>query len=156
MEKEHRHEVTVDWTGNRGTGAVDGHDQSHKVSKDGRQDILCSVPVQYGGDDRRYNPEELLLASLATCHMVVYLYLCAQEGVRVVSYTDAAILKIAFSTPNKADVTQATLRPRVLVSDAEMISAANALHGRANAICLIANACRFPVHHEPTAEVAKS
>ena len=155
MGQEHEHEVTVDWTGNRGTGTGDGNDQSHKVSKAKHQDILRSVPAEYGGDDRRYNPEELLLASLATCHMIVYLYLCAQEGVRVVGYTDTALLKLTFNTPNKADVTEAVLRPRVLVSDADMISTANALHGRANAVCLVANACRFPVRHEPTADVTR-
>jgi organic hydroperoxide reductase OsmC/OhrA len=87
-------------------------------------DILCSVPAEFGGDEQRYNPEELLLASLATCHMLVYL------------------------------LTEAVLRPRVVVSEAAMVPAANALHGKVNAICVIANACRFPVHHEPTAEVS--
>lgn len=44
----------------------------------------------FRGDAHRYNPEELLLASLASCHMLWYLHLCAVNGINVLDYHDEA------------------------------------------------------------------
>ncbi|MGH3747387.1 MAG: OsmC family protein [Micromonosporaceae bacterium] len=46
------------------------------------------------GDAGRWNPEELLVASLSQCHMLWYLHLCADNGVVVTEYV---VLHRAFS-----------------------------------------------------------
>jgi organic hydroperoxide reductase OsmC/OhrA len=37
-----------------------------------------------------YNPEDMLLSSVVSCHMMSYLYVCEQNGIEVLSYTDSA------------------------------------------------------------------
>ena len=47
--------------------------------------IAGSADPAFRGDRTRYNPEDLLVASLAACHMLWYLHLAADAGVVVVA-----------------------------------------------------------------------
>ena len=44
----------------------------------------------FRGDRSRWNPEELLLASLSACHKLWYLHLAAEAGIIVTAYADRA------------------------------------------------------------------
>jgi organic hydroperoxide reductase OsmC/OhrA len=151
MDGIHHYELTVKWTGNKGTGTSDyrAYERSHTVLVPNKADILCSSDPAFRGDPTRHNPEELFLASLSTCHMLWYLHLCAEAGVVVVDYTDGAKGVMTETEDGGGHFTEVTLHPLVVVSDASMIDKANALHHRANELCFIANSCNFPIHHEP-------
>src|SRR4051812_13278000 len=92
MNKQHHYPVTVKWTGNRGQGTSDyrGYDRSHTISIKNKVDISGSSDTPFHGDATRHNPEDMLVASLSTCHMLWYLHLCADTGVIVTDYTDHA------------------------------------------------------------------
>ena len=49
-----------------------------------------SSDPHFRGDATRWNPEQLLMAALAQCHLLWYLHLCADAGVTVVEYRDEA------------------------------------------------------------------
>ena len=76
------------WTGNTGSGtsSYTAYTRDHVYSAAGKPDVPGSSDPAFRGDARRYNPEKLLVASLSSCHMLWYLHLCADAGVRVVSY----------------------------------------------------------------------
>ena len=89
----HTYEVTVTWTGNRGTG-TSGYrdfDRAHDIAAEGRPVIEASSDPSFRGDRSRWNPEQLLVAALSDCHMLWYLHLCAVGGVVVESYVDNAV-----------------------------------------------------------------
>jgi organic hydroperoxide reductase OsmC/OhrA len=44
----------------------------------------------FRGDAARWNPAELLIAALSTCHQLWYLHVCADTGIVVVAYSDDA------------------------------------------------------------------
>ena len=87
-DRDHTYVVTVTWTGNRGTGtsAYRDYARAHDLSAPGKPTIPGSSDPAFRGDRTRYNPEELLVASISSCHMLWYLHLCSAEGILVQSY----------------------------------------------------------------------
>ncbi len=151
MSKQHHYAATITWTGNKGEGTIkyDAYERAHTLCVNGKPDILCSSDTPFRGDGSKYNPEDMLLYSLSSCHMLWYLHLCADEGVIVTDYTDNAKGTLTMDTPEGARFTEVTLYPVVTVADASMIEKAIALHDSAHYSCFIAKSVNFPVQHEP-------
>jgi organic hydroperoxide reductase OsmC/OhrA len=103
----------------------------------------------FRGDPARWNPEQLLVASLSQCHMLAYLHQCAVSGVVVAAYEDHPEGLMTETEDGRGRFTEVTLRPVVTVADASMTDAALDLHGRAHDLCFIASSVGFPVRHEP-------
>ena len=93
MEKEHHYTTQLMWTGNTGEGTANyrSYGRDHVLSAAGKPEIPGSSDPSFRGNPQRYNPEELLVSSLSSCHMLWYLHLCAVNGVVVVDYKDEAI-----------------------------------------------------------------
>jgi organic hydroperoxide reductase OsmC/OhrA len=157
MAVTHRYEITVRWTGNTGSGTSDyrSYRRDHEVHSDGKPTILASSDAAFRGDSTRWNPEELLVAALAQCHMLWYLHLCAAGGVVVTHYADSPHGTMALdATGGGGRFTEVVLRPAVTVADSSMADKALALHGEIAALCFIARSVSFLVRHEPTVRAA--
>lgn len=153
MPKEHFYKASVRWTGNRGTGTSDykAYGRDHEISGDGGKDvILGSADPIYRGDASRYNPEELIVAAIAGCHMLWYLHLCADAGVVVVDYTDDSSGTLRETDDGNGHFSEVTIRPQVTISAESDPQKALQLHAKAHEFCFIANSMRFPVYFEPT------
>jgi len=148
---KHAYDVRVAWTGR--TTDYRSYSRNHTVSTDGRPELRGSSDPTFRGDRDRWNPEQLLLAALAQCHMLAYLHVCVTEGVVVTGYVDEATGSMTSDRDGSGRFTEALLRPRVTVADASMVEAAERAHRRANELCFIANSVSFPVRHEPTTTV---
>jgi organic hydroperoxide reductase OsmC/OhrA len=155
MIRTHTYDVTVAWTGNRGTGTSGyrAYARDHEVSASGPPPIAASSDPALLGDRGRWNPEQELTAALSQCHMLWYLHLCAEAGVVVTGYTDRARGTMRQAADGGGHFTDVILRPQVTVATPDMIDAALGLHKAANAKCFIANSVNFPVRHEPTVTV---
>jgi organic hydroperoxide reductase OsmC/OhrA len=151
MTKEHKYKTRVNWTGNTGTGTSNyrGYERSHMISIEHKPDIHCSSDPAFRGDKTKHNPEELLLASLSSCHMLWYLHLCAEAGIVVTEYADHATGTMVETDNGGGRFTEVALHPMVTVTENKMIEKANALHKKANELCFIANSVNFPVSHFP-------
>ena len=88
----HSYEIRTTWTGNRGVGTADyrAYDRAHEIVAPGKPPLAGSSDPSFRGDATRWNPEELLVASLSACHMLWYLHLCADAGILVTAYQDDA------------------------------------------------------------------
>jgi organic hydroperoxide reductase OsmC/OhrA len=155
MEKEHHYKTQLRWTGNRGEGTANyrAYDRNHVLSAHGKPDISGSSDPAFRGDPQRYNPEDLLVAALSSCHMLSYLHLCAVNGVVVVDYQDHAEGTMQETAGGGGHFTVVVLRPVVTVSEERMLEKAAALHHQAGEMCFIASSCNFPVLHEPEIRV---
>lgn len=149
---DHHYALTATWTGNQGTGTSGYRDYSRDTTIEvvGKPDLLASADKPFRGDPERWNPEDMLLASLSECHLLSYLYACVNAGVIVVSYRDQATGTMREDGHGGGAFTEVTLHPEVVVAEASMIEAAQKAHAQANAMCFIANSMNFPVRHEPT------
>jgi organic hydroperoxide reductase OsmC/OhrA len=149
--KEHHYKAIITWVGNQGTGTSNyrAYSRNHDISIDGKPIIPISSDPSFRGDPTRYNPEELLVSSLSSCHMLWYLHLCSVNGVVVTDYKDEASGTMEETEDGGGRFKEVILYPVVTVSDATMIEKANSLHHEANKMCFIANSCNFPIHHQP-------
>jgi organic hydroperoxide reductase OsmC/OhrA len=151
-EREHQYRITTTWTGNLGTGTSDyrAYSRNHEIKILGkRAPIPASSDQSFRGDPARYTPEELLVASLSSCHMLWFLHLCADAGIVVIEYEDAATGSMAEHPDGSGEFTSVILRPRAVITDSARVPDAAALHHRAHALCFIARSVNFPVQHEP-------
>jgi organic hydroperoxide reductase OsmC/OhrA len=151
MGKHHKYETTVRWTGNLGTGtsAYRAYSRDHEIRGAGKPTIPGSSDPAFHGDGSRYNPEELLVAALSTCHMLWYLHLCADNKVAVLEYEDHAEGTMEETADGGGRFLQVTLRPRITVTKESDRETAKKLHHDAHEKCFIANSVNFPVGCEP-------
>jgi organic hydroperoxide reductase OsmC/OhrA len=153
----HTYRLTMTWTGNLGTGTSGyrAYSRNHEYAADGKlTTIHGSSDPAFRGDASRYNPEELLVASLSSCHMLWLLHLCADAGIVVTDYRDEAEGTMRENTDGSGEFSRVVLRPRMTITDASRIEEAKALHHRAHAMCFIARSVKFAVEHEPQVTVA--
>jgi organic hydroperoxide reductase OsmC/OhrA len=152
MSREHSYLINVRWTGNAGTGTSGfrEYQRDHEISASGKPSIPGSSDPNFRGDKARYNPEELLVASLSACHMLWYLHLCADAGIVVTEYHDDATGAMLETDDGGGRFTRVTLRPVVKVAGAVDPEVARRLHERAHHLCFIANSVNFPVLCEPS------
>lgn len=150
--KQHHYEVQVEWTGNNGEGTktYKSYRRDYTITEEGKAQILGSSDPSFRGDPSRYNPEDLLVASLSACHMLSYLHLCAVNHVTVVDYRDAALGLMDENSDGSAQFTRVTLRPMVKILPGNDQSKAKALHNEAHHLCFIARSVNFPVEVAPT------
>lgn len=157
MTREHHYRITTTWTGNLGTGTSDyrAYSRDHEIMITGKSAPLPgSSDAAFRGDPARYTPEELLVASLSACHMLWFLHLCADAGIVVTEYEDAAGGVMVEHADGSGEFTRVVLWPRAVITDSTRIADAMALHARAHELCFIARSVNFPVQHEPVVVAA--
>jgi organic hydroperoxide reductase OsmC/OhrA len=134
MKKEHNYTITIEWTGNKGTGTSNykAYERGHSIFVENKEPILGSSDPAFLGDKTKYNPEELIIASISSCHMLWYLHLCSEAGVVVTDYMDKATGIMMETSNGGGKFTEVTLHPIVFVSDISMEVKANELHKKAN------------------------
>lgn len=150
MEKQHHYEAVLTWSGGADGGTRDykSYSRTHAVEIAGKPGFSMSADPAFKGDPAVLNPEECLLVSLASCHMLSYLAYAALEGVEVTAYADRA----AGTMTQKGfggRFTEVVLRPEVTITTASDAAKAEALHAKASEACFIAASVNFPVRHEP-------
>jgi organic hydroperoxide reductase OsmC/OhrA len=153
--KTHAFDVQVRWTGNtgEGTSAYTAYRREHEISSEGKPAIPGSSDPAFRGDRTRYNPEELLVASLSACHMLWFLHLCADAGVVVTDYADHAEGTMTLTDDGGGHFVGVILRPAVTIREGCDPELAQRLHARAHYLCFIANSVNFEVRVEPTVNV---
>jgi organic hydroperoxide reductase OsmC/OhrA len=148
----HIFQTTLRWTGNLGTGTSSyrAYARDYELSAPGKASAIAGSSAKtYRGDAARYNPEELLVAALSSCHMLAYLHLCADAGIVVTAYDDTAEGAMRTNPDGSGEFVEVTLRPRVQIADPARSAEADALHTRAHELCFIARSVNFPVRCEP-------
>tara|TARA_R110002020_G_scaffold27268_2_gene87991 strand:- start:116 stop:592 length:477 start_codon:yes stop_codon:yes gene_type:complete len=151
----HHYAIRLEWTGNRGQGTANyrAYSRDHVISADGKAMIDGSADPAFRGDPARWNPEEMLLASLSACHQLWYLHLCAVAGVVVTAYADAAEGEMREAADGGGEFVRAVLRPKVTLAAGSDPDKAMALHHEAHAKCFIARSVNFPVECEAAISV---
>lgn len=155
-DKQHSYSTRTEWTGNLGDGTANyrAYSRDHVISAAGRPDLNGSSDPAFRGDASRWNPEDLLIASLSSCHMLWYLHLCAQAKIVVLAYHDDAAGTMVEDEGGGGRFTQAVLRPIATIAGGGDATLATTLHEEAHRLCYIANSVNFPVTIEPTVIVA--
>ena len=147
--KEHHYRLELAWTGaaQGGTESYHSYNREYRVEFEGKPAMVASSDPAFGGDPKLYNPEDLLLVALSSCHMLSYLALASLEGLVVVAYEDSASGTM-LQEGRGGRFTDVLLRPRVTLAPGSDLARGKALHEDASKTCFIANSVNFPVRHE--------
>jgi organic hydroperoxide reductase OsmC/OhrA len=149
--KQHTYKMKTTWTGNdgQGTSSYKAYRRDHLIDAEGKPPIPGSSDPAFRGDSSRYNPEELLVSALSTCHMLAYLHLCAVNGIVVEEYLDTADGMMRENPDGSGEFTKVVLHPKVKISAGDGAKA-QSLHDDAHHLCFIARSVNFPVECEAT------
>ena len=152
MARTHHYLLTTTWTGNLGSGTSGyrSYSRNHKINSAGWATplSLSSDPV-FRGDNTRTSPEQLLLASLSSCHMLWVLHLCADSGIVVTAYEDNAEGVMQENEDGSGNFTGVVLRPRVQITEGGRSGELDEIHHKAHELCFISRSVNFPVQWEP-------
>jgi organic hydroperoxide reductase OsmC/OhrA len=151
----HDYKAHLIWDGNLGTGTTTytGYGRKYRLLIDGKPELTGSADPMFKGDANVYNPEDLFVAALSSCHLLSYLALCARTKINVIAYEDNAsgVLKLL---PNGGGIFESvTLRPVVTLAPGSDEKRALELHETAQDLCFIAASVKIPVLHEPQIRV---
>lgn len=145
--KHHHYTLEVEWTGNNGLGTenYEVYSRSHLIRSGQKPVIEASSDAAFRGDVEKYNPEELFVAAISSCHMLWYLHLCADNDIVVHAYRDNPEGTLSEPIEAPGHFSSVILHPEVMVAEDWMLEKAQALHQEAHARCFIANSCNFPI-----------
>ncbi|PBJ12607.1 OsmC family protein [Flavobacterium sp. ACN6] len=150
---KHLFQAALNWSSNKSQEETTSRStKNHQIKIEGKPVLNVSAAKAFKGDPSLYNPEDLLLSSLVSCHMMSYLYVCSQNEIEVLEYSDHAEATLEVNPDGSGRFVEAKLFPKVKISNPDQIELALELHTKANQLCFIANSCNFPVLHEGSCE----
>ena len=143
----HQYHFTVTRTGSRGEGTktYKAYECDHTIEVSGKPVIPGTSEVSNLGNQKRYNPEELLVASLSACHMLWYLHLFAMNKIVVAAYEDKATGTMQNTPDGGGHFTEVMLHPAITIAGKADEYILQQLQQQANKLCFIAHSCNFAV-----------
>src|SRR3954471_1954151 len=116
MATAHQYTATLRWTGAKtgSTTSYQSYSREHEFQIGAKAITRLSADPHFRGDPKLFNPEELLVVALSSCHLLSYLAECALAGVHVMAYEDEAHGTMAVKD-GKMRFTEVVLHPRVVI-----------------------------------------
>ena len=147
---QHRYRVHLVWTGGPGSASFRNHNRDYLLSSGDKPPISGSSDAIFRGNAARWNPEDLLVASLSACHMLTFIDTARHHGFVVDLYEDDAVGVLGRTAEGRRAITSVTLRPRIgFVGPQPSPDQLADLHHRAHEGCFIANSVRTVVTVAP-------
>lgn len=151
------HVATISWTRSGPEFLRGRYSREHTWSFDGGISVPASpspavVPTPWS-NPANVDPEEAFVASVASCHMLTFLWLASKEGFVADSYRDKAAGVMAKNERGVPWVSTITLRPVIVWSGDKLPTAVTIahLHHLAHEQCFIANSIKTEVKVEAAA-----
>jgi organic hydroperoxide reductase OsmC/OhrA len=147
-----KHDALIIWRSD-GDFATGRYARAHEWRFDGGAIVPASsspsvVPVPMS-DPAGVDPEEALIASAASCHMLWFLDLARRAGFVVESYSDAAQGKVGQDDHGRMAILAITLRPEIMFAGTPPTrDELDHLHHEAHERCFIANSLRARIDVE--------
>jgi organic hydroperoxide reductase OsmC/OhrA len=140
------HKIALRWSKGDAPFTYNTYPRNHTISFKNGAPVTFSAAPAYKGDASKGDPEDMLVASLSSCHMLSFLAIATKKKVIVESYDDDAMGYLE-EDGGKLWMARVILRPSVVSSaDAAML---NEIHHLAHEACFIANSVKTSVTVEP-------
>jgi organic hydroperoxide reductase OsmC/OhrA len=144
------YKAVVAWSHSRGDFLKGTYSREHTWTFDGGVVIPASpaptsVPAPYS-NAAHVDPEEAYVASISSCHMLVFLYLASKRGFEVASYTDEAVGVMTKNERGALWISAVVLKPRIIYrGGAPSPDQESQLHHAAHQECYIANSVKTTI-----------
>lgn len=135
------HTAEVHWTAGPHPEQPESFSRDHTVRLENGHALLNSSAPAYFGNPLASNPETLLVAALASCHMLTFLAIAAKRGYIVTEYSDRAVGVLGKNADGRMAISHCTLNPKVQFSGDRrpLNDELHKLHESAHRNCFIAN-----------------
>jgi len=147
----HEYRAQIVWTRDGAPFVDNRYSRGHLWRFDGGVEVPgssspLSVPLPLSRADA-VDPEEALVAAVASCHMLFFLSFAAKGGFAIERYEDAPVGIMTKNDAGKLFVSKITLNPSVAFAGTKRPSDADvdAMHHHAHEECYIANSVRAEV-----------
>jgi len=154
----HNYEARVSWARGASEKFTDNrYSRAHEWAFDCGLTLRASsspsvVPLPLSVTDA-VDPEEALVASVSSCHMLYFLFFAAKRGFVVDSYVDNAAGVLDKNANGKMSMSRITLRPAIVFGGATPSAAdLDGLHHAAHDECFIANSLKTEIVVEPVVQ----
>jgi organic hydroperoxide reductase OsmC/OhrA len=144
------HRIALNWRRTTADFEYKTYSRDHTAKFKNGQAVGMSATPKYLGSTSKVDPEEMLVASLSSCHMLTFLAIAAQKKLVIDSYDVDAVGVMARNAEGKLAITQVTLRPRIVFSGAAPDEATlEHMHHDSHEQCFIASSVKCEVSVEP-------
>ena len=145
------HTATIRWQRTSDEFLKGKYSREHTWTFDGGFTVPASpsphvVPKPWS-NEANVDPEEAYVASIASCHMLTFLYYAYREGFQLDSYEDEAIGVMTKNDKGVAWIGSVKLQPRIVYSGPKRPAPAEEehLHHLAHENCFIANSVKTEI-----------
>lgn len=142
------YEIGLNWTGTVHTDKKYRYDKTYELNFKEKPSLQGSADAVFHGDSQLYNPEEMLLSALSSCHMMSFFYLCSVHKLVINSYNDHPIGKLKINPNGSGQFEEVLLQPTIQ-SDEKNTEKLKELFEQATDYCFIARSCNFKITHQP-------
>jgi organic hydroperoxide reductase OsmC/OhrA len=121
-------------------------DKPAKTTMSGISEAEIGPPPEYGGSPNSLNPEEMLVASVNSCIMLVFFHFVDKSEIDVLSYHSDAEGKVE-KTKNGLRFTNVQVEAKVRLGNAGSTQKIQEIARLAEKYCLVSNALTCPVNY---------
>lgn len=122
-------------------------DQLARTSMSGISELEVGPPQEYGGNPNTLNPEEMLVASVNSCIMLVFYHFANKYEVEITSYNSDAEGKVE-KTKNGLRFMNVQVKAKIGLANLNQVEKIEEIAKLADQYCLVSGSLTCPVHYE--------
>ncbi|MGK0444429.1 MAG: organic hydroperoxide reductase OsmC/OhrA [Bermanella sp.] len=129
------HSASISWH-KQGSFSHEGFERGHEAAISGH-----TIPMSGANTPAFVDPEQMLAASLASCHMQTFLALAAKKRLQVERYEDTATAKVDTNSDGKQYVSEVRLTPKAVFTGDKRPTQEEIekMHHKAHEHCFVSN-----------------
>lgn len=141
------HRATIEWSNTSNEMAYQSYPRDHVWRFEHGVAIDASAAPAFRGSPERVDPEQALVASISSCHMLTFLALASKNAHVVLKYLDEAVGHLEKNEQGALAITRVELHPEITFAPGAGpdAGALEALHHEAHLQCFIANSVRTQI-----------
>jgi len=140
------HTAKIDWTLGDAEFTYEGYSRAHTWRFRGAVEVPASSAPDFGGNPERVDPEEGLVASVSSCHMLTLLAIAAKKRMHLTAYSDRPVGYLEKNEEGRLAVTRIVLHPTLtFAGERPSAEVLERLHESAHRNCFIANSIKAEV-----------
>lgn len=148
MNNTHIYKINLEWLGKLTISKRFKYDKTYQINFKNKPSITGSADPVFHGNADLYNPEEMLISALASCHMMSFFYLCSVHKIKIESYQDTPEGTLKINPNGSGQFEQVTLKPQIITNEEK--NKVQELFIKAKEYCFIARSCNFQILLEPS------
>jgi organic hydroperoxide reductase OsmC/OhrA len=146
-----KHQAHLLWEKGDKEYRFETYNRKHLWTFKNGQSVFASAAPKFHGDPELLDPEDALVASAASCHLLSFLALAVKKGFVVERYEDRAYGILGENEHGQLMIKDIFLNPKVAFHQEKGCNEKTFfdLHEKAHEVCFIANSLRSTIHLSP-------